>query len=169
MSTSAWVTDFLVAVRPVAEHWTTSYRITQEQQIDKGLVTFRAIANSFCTEIGLMRFRVRRPSIAKGAFGPLYAGQDNPDQDATRDAQHNSREGDAVQRRRRPSKRTRLLDEDISSTGRSCVACGLPHPIANCFYVFPEKAPQWFHKNPEVRSAVDSLLKSDTVLQEEVR
>jgi hypothetical protein len=79
LSTPSWVTDFLVAVRPIAEHWTTSYRITQEQQIDKGLVTFRAIANSFRTEMGPMRFGIGRPSIAKGAFGPSYARQDNPD------------------------------------------------------------------------------------------
>ena len=49
------------------------------------------------------------------------------------------------------------------------MACGLPHPIANCFYVFPEKAPQWFHENPEIRLVVDGLLKSDTALKEEVR
>ena len=119
-----------------------SYRIIQKWQIEKGLITFREIANDFCEEIGSMHFGQKRrvPNIAKGAFGPSFAGQDNPDQDATGDAQHNSVEV-AARRRRRPSKRTRLLDEDNSSTDRSCVACGLFHPIAKCYYVFPEQAP----------------------------
>jgi len=40
LSTSAWVMDFFAAVRPIAEHWTTSYRITQKQQIENGLMMF---------------------------------------------------------------------------------------------------------------------------------
>ena len=61
-----------------------------------------------------MRFRKGKTLIAKGAFGPSYAGQDNPDQNATGDAQ-NSVEGGA-RRRTRPSKRARLLYEEIPST-----------------------------------------------------
>jgi hypothetical protein len=170
LSTTAWITDFLLAVRPIAEHWTTSYRITQKKQIEKGLITFREIANDFREEIGSMRFGQKGrtlPNIAKGAFGPSFAGQDNPDQDATGDAQ-NSVEV-AARRRTRPSKRTRLPDEELPSTGRSCVACGLLHPVARCYYVFPEKAPQRFVENPELRSMVDNLLKTDSALQEQVR
>ena len=171
LSTTAWITDFLLAVRPIAEHWTTSYRITQKKQIEKGLITFREIANDFREEIGSMRFgqKGRVPTIAKGAFGPSFAGQDNPDQDATGDAQRNSVEVASGRRARPSGKRTRLPDEDTSLSGRSCVACGLPHPVTRCYYVFPEKAPQWFVENPELRSAVESLLKSDSALQEQVR
>src|SRR5436305_438576 len=95
MSTSAWVMDFFVAVRPVAEHWTTSYRIAQKQQIEKGLMMFRVIANDFHEEMeSLLRFSQKGNGlkIAKEAFGPTYAGQDNPDQGATEDAQYNSTE-----------------------------------------------------------------------------
>src|SRR5438045_2471425 len=70
LSTSAWVMDFLLAVRPIAEHWMMSYRITQKQQIEKGLIMFRAIANDFCEEIGSMHFGQKGrtlPNIAKGA------------------------------------------------------------------------------------------------------
>ena len=111
----------------------------------------------------------RSPNIAKGAFGPSYAGQDNPDQDAG-DAQ-NSVEVAPRRQKKRLVKRARALDEDInSSSTRTCEACGLAsHLITNCYYVFPEKAPQWFTENPEIRSAVDELLKSDAALRDEVR
>ena len=39
----------------------------------------------------------------------------------------------------------------------------------NAFYVFPEKAPQWFTENPETRAAVDKLLKTDTTLKEQIQ
>ena len=137
MSTSAWVMDFFVAIRPVAEHWTTLYRITQKQQIEKGLMTFRVIANDFREEMGSsLRFSQKGngPKVAKGAFGPTYAGQDNPDQGATGDAQHNSAEVEAPRRRKGPlGKSTRLPDEEDSSTGRSCVACGQFNPVFKCF------------------------------------
>ena len=113
-----------------------------------------------------MRFGIGRSPIAKGAFGPSYAGQDNPDQDAG-DAQ-NSVEG-ASRRRKRQPKRARVLDDVVPSSDRSCGACSLNHPLANCYYVFPEKAPQWFTENPEIRSSVDSQLETDVALRDEVR
>ena len=163
----SWVTEFFTAVRPIAETWTTSYRVTQRQSIEKGLITYRDIAHDFREEMRSMRFGLKGklPNIAKGAFGPSYAGQDNPDQDAG-DAQ-NSAEGASQRSRRRPTKRTRAPDEDINSPStvtRSCEACGLSHPISNCYYVFPEKAPRWFTENPEIRLAVDDALQKDAAL-----
>jgi hypothetical protein len=166
-----WTTDFLRAVRPIAEHWATSYGLTQEQAIEKGLITYRDIANSFRKEMSTMRVGYTgRPSIAKGAFGPSFAGQDDSGQGANNGDAQNSAEGASQRSRRRPAKRTRAPDEDIPSTvTRSCGACGLPHPLSNCYYVFPEKAPPRFTENPELRSVVDEALEADSALQEEVR
>ena len=143
MSTVAWSTDFFTAVSPIAYHWTTTYRVTQDELIEQGQITYKDIANAFCKEISLMHSRLkgRSPNIAKGAFGPSYTRQDNPDQDASRDAQ-NSVEGTSRRLRKRPVKRTRALDEDNSpsTVTRLYKVCGLHHPLANCFYVFLKKA-----------------------------
>ena len=68
LSTSAWVMDFLLAVRPIAEHWMMSYRITQKQQIEKGLIMFRAIANDFHEEIGSMCFGQKGRTLPNIAY-----------------------------------------------------------------------------------------------------
>ena len=147
-----------------------SYRLIQEQAIEKGLIMYRDIANSFRKEISIMRFGIGRSPIAKGAFGPSFAGQDDSGQGAnSRDAQ-NSTEGASQRSRRRHTKRARAPDEDNSpsTVTRSCRACGLPHLLSNCYYVFPEKAPPRFTKNPELWSVVDKALEADLALQEEV-
>jgi hypothetical protein len=167
--TAGWVTDFLVSVRPIADTWATSYTISKREQIEKGLITSLDLAHDFRQEMrSRSGLKGRTPNIAKGAFGPSYAGQDNPDQDASGDAQ-NSAEGGGRRRGKKSAKHARASDEDDALPERSCAACGLPHLLANCFYVFRERAPQWFTENPEVRALVDRLLKTDLGLQEEVR
>ena len=87
-----------------------------------------------------MRFgqKGRTPTIAKGAFGPSYTRQDNPDQDANEDAQNSVEKGGWCQKKKL-AKCTRVSDKDNKSDCL-CVAYGLPHPLAKCFYVFPENA-----------------------------
>ena len=61
---------------------------------------FQVIANDFHEEMrSLLQFSQKGNGlkVAKGAFGPTYARQDNPDQGATGDAQHNSTEVEAPQ------------------------------------------------------------------------
>src|SRR5436305_8549448 len=100
-------------------------------------MTFRVIANDFREKMGSSLHFSQKGNglkIAKGAFGPTYAGQDNPDQGATGDAQHNSTEVEAPRcRKELQGKRTRLPDKEDSSTGRSCVACGQFHHVFKCF------------------------------------
>jgi hypothetical protein len=173
LSTSAWTSDFFVAITPIAENWVTSYQITQQDKIDEGLLTFRKVAHDFREKMGNIRIsQGYGPRVAKGAFGPTYAGQDTPDQGTTEDAQKSSTEGALSDRRRRGKGslgKRKAPEEEEESSGRFCVACDLNHPLFKCYYAFPEKAPQWFKENPEVRAAVDNLLKTDSTLREKIQ
>jgi hypothetical protein len=169
MSTSSWTIDFFVAVAPIAEQWTISYRITKQEQIEKSILSFRVLANDFREFMG-MRFSLgRSPRVAKGAFGPTYAGQDTPDQSASGDAQLNGAEVASARRRRGPSRKRSAPEEEEDPSGRLCEACDQSHALAVCFYVFPEKAPSWFKENPEIRASVDEQLKENPSLKEQIQ
>jgi hypothetical protein len=171
LSTPIWTKEFFIAVAPIAEQWTSTFRMTHKMQIEKGLLTFRDVANDFRECIG-MRFSQKGivPKVAKGAFGPTYAGQDTPDQSTIGDAQESA---EVASTRRRCSKgplgKRRAPEEEEESSGVSCVACGLFHPLSKCYYAFPEKAPNWFKENPEIRASVNEQLKSDTSLKEKIQ
>jgi len=173
--TPIWTKEFFKAVIPIAEHWALTCKMTHKTQIEKGLLTFRDIANDFREYMGTMRISSQKgivPKVAKGAFGPTYAGQDTPDQGAAEDAQSDSAEVVApTQRRRnkRPLDKHRTPEEEEMSSGITCVACGLFHPLSKCYYVFPDKAPNWFKENPEVRALVDEQLKENTSLREQIQ
>ena len=116
-----------MSVRPIANNWATSYRISKLEQIEKGSITSLDLAHNFCQEMSsqvCFGQKGRTPTIAKGAFGPSYAGQDNPDQDANGDAQNSVEKGGRRQKKRL-AKYTRMSDKDDKSDC-SYVACSLP-------------------------------------------
>jgi hypothetical protein len=169
MSSSSWTTDFFGAVAPIAEQWMISYRITKQEQIEKSILSFRVLANDFREYMGMRFSPGRSPRVAKGAFGPTYAGQDTPDQSASGDAQLNSAEVASARRRRGPSRKRSAPEEEEDPSGRLCEACDQSHALAVCFYVFPERAPNWFKENPEIRALVDEQLKENPSLKEQIQ
>ena len=59
------------------DNWVTSYRMLHKQDIEAGNLTFRELANDFSYEVRLTHGNGSRRTIAKGAFGPSFAGQDH--------------------------------------------------------------------------------------------
>lgn len=80
-----WVADFLNVVRPFREQWAVTYKMFKRQDIEDGTLTYRELANDFREEVRSSRLKQgSTPTIAKGAFGPSFADQD--DQRAAVDA-----------------------------------------------------------------------------------
>jgi hypothetical protein len=50
-----------------------------------------------------------------------------------------------------------------------CEACARPHALANCYYVFPEKAFEGFRKNKKTEEKVRLALGNDADPQAQVR
>jgi hypothetical protein len=50
-----------------------------------------------------------------------------------------------------------------------CLAYGLIHKLANCYYAFPELAPSYFRPKNELAAQVKEKLANDTDLQEQLK
>jgi hypothetical protein len=50
-----------------------------------------------------------------------------------------------------------------------CLAYGLIHKLANCYYAFPELASSYFRLRDELAAQVKEKLANDTDLQEQLR
>jgi hypothetical protein len=50
-----------------------------------------------------------------------------------------------------------------------CLACGLIHKLANCYYAFPELASSYFKPKDELAAQIKEKLANDIDLQEQLR
>jgi hypothetical protein len=165
LSIRVWTKDFFKAIQPVAESWVIPMRVTYKAQIERGELTFRDLANDFREYMATSGPNQRIiPKVAKGAFGPTYAGQDTPDQGTFEDAQRSAE----VASIRHHGKRGAPEEEETSS-GLPCSACSQNHRLSKCYYIFPDKAPEWWRENPEIKALVDSQLKENATLKEQVK
>jgi len=78
LNTKSWFYDFLNAVKPILGNWVTSYKLIKEVQLT---LTYRTVANDFREEVRqLTKARIPVGSrIAKGSFGPSFAGKEAKD------------------------------------------------------------------------------------------
>ncbi|KAK4170956.1 hypothetical protein QBC36DRAFT_108658 [Triangularia setosa] len=185
LHTKTWLYDFLDAVKPVLGHWVTSYKLSKASQLT---LTYRMVANDFREEVR-QSTKARIPvgsRIAKGSFGPSFAGKEAKDanQEDALDSevepgsdggeQNNGRKrqrGSGSKNGERLRKRRKALGTANSPEGRrpttTCPCCGQFHHLEKCFYAFPELAPEGFVEREHVRMRVkEALLNPD--LQKEV-
>jgi hypothetical protein len=164
ISIRVWTKDFFYAISPIASSWVTTSRMIYKTQIEQGTLIFRDLANDFREHMASDVHNQRIiPRVAKGAFGPSYAGQDTPDQGTLEDAQGNAGVASI------PHSRKRREREREMSPSSLCIACDQSHRLTKCYYIFPDKAPTWWKENPETRAYVDQQLKENTALREEIQ
>ena len=146
------------------DHWVTSYKMIKKKEIEAGSLSFRTLANDFREEVRSALGNGVRRTIAKGAFGPSFAGEEH--QHA---AGHALNQGDGetqVEGRggRKPLRKRRFTGGSQSA----CLACGQFHALSECFYVFRDKAPSWFRFRPETEDVVKKALNENDQLRSEV-
>ena len=67
---NSWFDDFTIAVQQVLPNWATLYIMVKGDEVDRGTLTYRTLANDFRKEI---RSRAKGGKGFKpGAFGPIY-------------------------------------------------------------------------------------------------
>jgi hypothetical protein len=145
-----WFDDFLNAIVSIKPSWVEAYRLTKAGEVENGTLSYRTLANDFRKAVKLPGPIARTSRVAKGSFGPTFAGHDA---EAMADAPDPSTEQGKPERRRRTEKQKRRRSRETSiSTGRVvCRACGQRHDLHVCYYVFPSKAPDGFMEREAVR------------------
>ena len=153
--TLAWFEDLSNAIRGFMKEWIVSYELLHQTEIDNGILTFRKLANDLRRE--LTKSQTSKPGrvVAKGAFGPSFADSDETEQ-PKEDEQG-----------KKKSKSKRKLTTGESSA--KCPACEIQgHTLANCLYIFPEKAKGTFKGRKGRQEEVNKRLEEDNQLQKEV-
>ena len=140
------------------KEWIVSYEMLHATEIENGTLTFRKLANDLRKE--LLKSPTQTPKagrvVAKGAFGPSFADSDDTEQ---------PKEDEQEKKRKGKSKRKMTTGESSAK----CPACGLQgHTLANCLYVFPEKAKGKFSGRKDRQEEVNKRLEEDDQLQKEV-
>jgi hypothetical protein len=155
-----WFNDFLVAVAQIDPAWVRACRLARMPEVQRGTLTYRALANDFRDAIKSLGFNAKLSKIAKGSFGPTFAGQE-----ADETGGPNTKTNSTNDKRNQKGKRRRA-----GTNATACRACEQIHgDLRNCFYLFPSKAPTGFRLHRAIKSMVNQKLKDDEVLAEEVK
>lgn len=169
LDATIWFTDFIQAARSIMPVWATSYNQFQRQAKADGNLEYREIGQDFRQELE-SHHDPQKGKIVKGAFTTTYDGLDSHD-DENGDAHviedpKTPRKGATGSR---GQKRGRASSGRISSEAENCTACAYPHALAECFYVFPEKAYAKWKPNGKIKEKVRAALENDADLQAQVR
>jgi hypothetical protein len=165
--TVAWVPDLLQAVKGILPMWAVSVRQIRRQAIADGNLTFREIGNDLRQELAALD-SPQTARASKGAFATKYDGiEDHGSEigDAHTAEDHNPPRRGATGSRGGRGGRKRAQQENAEG----CPACEMPHALAQCFYVFPEKAYPGFKTREHVKRRVEEALENNADLQAQVR
>ena len=172
--TSFWFDDFAMAVQEIMPTWITMYRMMKMEDIRTGSLTFRTVGNDCRDQLRVLGKSTNKPvKIARGSFGPAFAGAEEPPADESQVQNERGRQISDHKAKRNVKKRKYESEpsQDLRNTRltQTCKVCGMHHHFTRCFYAFPKTAPPGFKENPVTRRMVDLMLTNDKSLAEEVR
>jgi len=172
-------TDLLAAVSKVAPTWVTTFagpgydRTSNNRK--KMMKLYRDHMNQFHPVKGK-----QKSAFAAGEASYLAGGA--TDQDTLRDAsdvlnrapsaQSQGNPGRSRQKRKydgtQGTKSKQFPKRNPAAAGGDCPACGQRHNLSDCYYAYPEKAPEWFRPNRIVANLVEYNLNKDSELRRSV-
>ncbi|KAG7134451.1 hypothetical protein HYQ45_007594 [Verticillium longisporum] len=175
---NTWFDDLTKAIRPILGHWVTIYRGIYKDKLEDKTLSIGEVAKDLRTEAeqqNLLHPQEKRPKIVRGSFGPTFAGESSvgsgtgiQDENVTSRPQEEER----MARKRKAqdtlttTRRTRAATSNRGDV--TCRACDGRHDLGNCYYIFPRKAPEVFRERKVIREAVDSRLRTDKSLKDDV-
>ena len=159
-------------------NWTSSYRLYKQDQVDSRSLTYRMLANDFRKELRHRRGNPSSAKYAKGSFGPAFGpmekamdsaeGNSPPSQGAESSQQSIGRKI-AESRSTRGQKRAASENQEavLENQGtKLCPVCNLNHKLPNCYYAFPELAPDNFQPREHIQERATSNLQKEDVLNQ---
>jgi len=185
-----WFSDLIGTLEKILPTWSEAYELTRTQEVENNTLIYRTVANDLRKV--LEKERNRGWKLAKGSFGPTFAGEADqyaaaespPDAEAStgvgtkRQARDYGRGIEAKRRKREEASR----DEEASSTKptrrdqrkdssearRVCRGCEGFHSTKKCYYLLPDQAPEGWTPRTQTRKIVDRNLKKDSILKRDV-
>jgi hypothetical protein len=167
--------DFLGAVSKVAPTWVASFSGPGYDRTTMNRKKMMKLFRDHMSQSYPIRGK-QKSAFAAGEASYLAGGA--PDQDTQRDASDVSQGapsapsqgtlGKPRQKRKRDGQTTRSKQFPIGNTaaaGDECPACGQRHNLSDCYYAYPENAPEWFKPNRSIARLVEYKTNNDDELQ----
>lgn len=172
------VQDFLDSVLKIAPTWTSGFMDYGQREVN---MTRKEMMKRFREHMSMnhpIRGRQQRAAFAAGDASFLAAGgasTPGTDRDASRVADSASSTSTTQGSRGRPRNKRSIgqattskqssKGDTAAAEGSNCPACEQRHGLDNCYYVYKEKAPQWFVPRSGIAAMVSWRLEHDTDLQ----
>jgi hypothetical protein len=175
------VQDFLDSVMKIAPTWATTFQDYGRRELN---MTRKEMMKRFQEHISKYhpKGRQQRGAFAAGNTSTLTASSEStPDTD--RDASHvnecasstpttQGSQGRPCQKRsigQSTTSRQSLTRDTAAAGGAKCPACRQRHRLDNCYYVYKEKALEWFTPRDGIAEMVQFQLEQNADLQDQVR
>jgi hypothetical protein len=173
--------DFLSAVAKIAPIWATTFQDTGRFE---PLMSRREMMKRFREHMSV-HHPLRSGKHRAGAFATaddasFLAEGGATTQGSKRDASTAAESAPSTNRiRGRPryqrqgnqalghqaSSNKRPSDYEPANAGSKCPACGQRHGVKDCYYIYEDQAPEWWHPNETIKSLIEYKRKNDTAFQ----
>ena len=175
--------DFLRSIMKVAPTWEVNFKENGRREKNMTRKVMMKRFREHMSDHYPVKGRQQRGAFAASDASFLAAGgasTPGADRDASRAADSASSTPTTTQGSRGRPRQKRLHGQMTTSkqssaegtaaaVGAQCPACEQRHVLANCYYVFPERAPRWFVPRSGMVAMVKFRLEHDTDLQEKIR
>ncbi|PVH91567.1 hypothetical protein DM02DRAFT_606418 [Periconia macrospinosa] len=170
--------DFLAAVNKVAPIWSTNFQ--DNGRFATGMSHQKEMMKRFREH--MMANHPLRSGKHKAAFvsdNASYLAEGGATiQSNGRDAPHaesapSNRNRGRPRNQRAAGKNAKLKrpsdQEPARPEGAKCPACGQRHNIRDCYYVYPDQAPEWWRPNETISELIDFKRRNDATFQGLIR
>lgn len=175
---NVWFDDLTKAIQPILASWVAIYAGIYKDKLEEKALSIGEVAKDLRKEAerrNLLQSRDKTPRVTRGAFGPTFAGepasapQQDPDSEVGSTNQQGQSPSSGQKRQARPAAPTRRKRAaTLTDNAATCKACDGNHQLANCFYAFPENAPESFKGRKVIRDAFEHRLRTDKALKDEI-
>ena len=141
-----WYDEFIAAVVQIEPDWVGSFRSNKKELIFNGHYTFQQMTNDFRNHLQTKYQHSLKHKVLKGSF-LSHADHEAPVQDEEVPEEPKPRRGTKRERR---------------NTNVKCFVCeNTGHRLADCYYVFKEKAPKTWKPSSKLAKKIEENLKKE--------
>lgn len=178
---NVWFEDLTKAVQPILGSWIAIYTGIYKEKLEEKTLTIGEVAKDLRKEAdqrNILSTREKAPRATRGAFGPTFAGEPasapthgvEPEEQGTTSQKRQGSGSSSGQKRKAtqsgPARRKKAAT--VNESEQMCKACDGNHSLANCYYVFPDNAPEYFKERKVIRDAVEHRLRTNQSLKDEI-
>lgn len=169
------INDFLGAIGKIAPSWKATF---SGPGYDPATMNRKKVMKLFRDHMSQSNPSKGKQKSAFAAGEVSFLAGGESDQDIQGDASGMLNRAPSAQTQGNPAKSGKKRKADGQQTktkpprsrihaaaGDECLACGQRHHLSDCYYAFPEKAPEWFKFNRTIARLVEYKMNNDNELQ----